>query len=62
MPDSIADAISICEQGGIAEPYKITVDSSEKYPKIVRYEMNKIPEYEIKPKTLAEEDFEKVPF
>jgi len=62
MPDSIADAISICEQGGIAEPYKITVDSSEKYPKIVRYEMNKIPEYEIKPKTLAEEDFEEVPF
>lgn len=62
MPKTIADAISICEQGGIAEPYKITVDTSEKYPKIVRYEMNKIPEYEIQPKQLAEEDFQEVPF
>ena len=61
MPKTVEDAVSICQQGGIAEPYKITLRTSGQYPEIVKYELSPIPEGQFEPKQ-EETDWEDVPF
>lgn len=61
MPKTVEDAVSICQQGGIAEPYKITLRTSGQYPEIVKYELSPIPEGQFEPKQ-EQSDWEEVPF
>lgn len=62
MPLTVEDAVSICEQGGIAEPQEITLKTSGKYPEIIKYELGPIPSKQVKPETTTDFSWEDIPF